>query len=104
MVYGVCVFLFALCFYLQCVCTCVCVHIQIEYFSMYCFHTGSSEWTHPYWLLLSLGRVPDIPVGEDPSEHMAQAGKTEIELTLSPKAEMKTSEDDDTDMKALFVR
>jgi len=71
---------------------------------MYCFHTGSSEWTHPYWLLLSLGRVPDIPVGEDPSEHMAQAGKTEIELTLSPKAEMKTSEDDDTDMKALFVR
>ena len=35
---------------------------------------------------------------------MALAGKTEIELTLSPKADVKTGEDDDTDMKALFVR
>lgn len=51
-----------------------------------------------------LGRLPDIPVGEDPSEHMALAGKTEVELTLSPKAEVKSAEDDDTDMKALFVR
>ncbi|XP_065909989.1 ras GTPase-activating-like protein IQGAP1 [Dysidea avara] len=51
-----------------------------------------------------VGRVPDIPVGDDPSEHMAHAGKTEIELTLSPKAEIKSAEDDDTDMKALFVR
>lgn len=54
-----------------------------------------------HWLQ---GRLPDIPVGEDPSEHMALAGKTEVELTLSPKAEVKSAEDDDTDMKALFVR
>lgn len=35
---------------------------------------------------------------------MALAGKTEVELTLSPKADMKSTDDDDTDMKALFVR
>ena len=62
---------------------------------------SGKQWS---WFCWSQGRLPDIPAGEDPAEHMALAGKTEIELTLSAKAEMKSADDDDTDMKALFVR
>lgn len=49
------------------------------------------------------GGVRDTAPGEDREDLIAQAGKQEIPLTLANRAE-SLAEDDDSDMKPLFVR
>lgn len=51
----------------------------------------------------SVGGVRDTVPGEDREDLIAQAGKQEIPLTLTNKAE-NLAEDDSNDMKPLFVR
>lgn len=50
-----------------------------------------------------LGHTPEPVPGEDPSERLAQLGKTEIPLTLSNRQKV-SSEDEEQDVKGIFVR
>ena len=52
---------------------------------------------------MAAGHTPDPLPGEDPSERLAQLGKTEIPLTLSNRQKV-SSEDEEQDVKGIFVR
>ena len=56
-----------------------------------------------WYCLLATGHTPDPVPGEDPSERLAQLGKTEIPLTLSNRQKV-SSEDEEQDVKGIFVR
>ena len=67
-----------------CVCVCVCVHVS-------------------QYGILAAGHTPEHLPGEDPSERLAQLGRTEIPLTLSNRQKVGT-EDEEHDVKGIFVR
>ena len=52
---------------------------------------------------MATGHTPEPVPGEDPSERLAQLGKTEIPLTLSNRQKV-SSEDEEQDVKGIFVR